>query len=78
MAYQALERPDQAIAAYRAALAREPDQAGWRLELALLLRQQGRLAEAQSEVGTLLAQQPNNTRALDLRTELAREIAEKH
>ena len=48
---------------YLTALDREPQQAGWRFELARLLCEQRRFAEARGELLTILATQPGNGQA---------------
>jgi O-antigen ligase len=59
-------RDADALTAYRGALARDPRQAGWRLELAKLLHRQGRLQEALEELGRVIQDQPDNAEARQL------------
>jgi O-antigen ligase/tetratricopeptide (TPR) repeat protein len=61
--HAALGQVEPALAAYRTALDREPQQAGWRLELARLLCEQRRFSEARGELLTILATQPGNGQA---------------
>jgi len=62
----ALGQPAEALDAYRAALARDPLQAGWRYEFARLLYQQERLHEAERELHAVLREQPDNGEAREL------------
>jgi hypothetical protein len=55
----ALHRGEEASRAYQAALAQEPRQANWRLELARLFYQQRRLREARRELLIVLSHQPD-------------------
>ncbi|HXG09752.1 MAG TPA: O-antigen ligase family protein [Gemmataceae bacterium] len=71
----ALGQEEEAVTAYREALALEPLQVEWRFELAGLLHQQGRLQEARRELITLLQRQPKNWKARKLLEAVAREIA---
>lgn len=64
--YRSLGQTEPAIAAYRRALTQEPEQTAWRYELAELLYQKGRPAEARDELLILLAQQPENGSAQTL------------
>jgi tetratricopeptide (TPR) repeat protein len=52
-------QPQLAIEAYRAAIAREPRQVGWRYELAEVLYHEGSLQQARRELETILLQHPN-------------------
>jgi O-antigen ligase/tetratricopeptide (TPR) repeat protein len=61
-----LGRDAEALTAYRGALARDPRQAGWRLELAKLLYRQGRLQETREELGRVIQDQPANAEARQL------------
>jgi O-antigen ligase/tetratricopeptide (TPR) repeat protein len=62
----ALDRPAEALEAYRKALTRDPLQVGWRYEFARLLYQQGRLRDSERELSSVLRDQPGNTEARDL------------
>jgi O-antigen ligase/tetratricopeptide (TPR) repeat protein len=64
--HTSLGQPAEALAAYRAALRREPQQADWRYEFAQLLYQQGHAQEARREVLLVLRQQPEHAKALQL------------
>jgi tetratricopeptide (TPR) repeat protein len=72
----ALSRSEEAAAAYQAALAQEPRQASWRLELAQLWYQQKHLREAQQELLIILSQQPNYSEARETLSFVERKIAE--
>jgi hypothetical protein len=72
----ALERLEEAAAAYQAALASEPRQASWRWEFARLLYQQQRLRESRLELLIVLSQQPNHSEARDFLTIVERKMAE--
>jgi tetratricopeptide (TPR) repeat protein len=58
-----LGQPEDALAAYRAALSRAPRQTDWRYEYAQLLYEHGRLQPAREELIILLDQDPNHARA---------------
>ncbi|HEX8202954.1 MAG TPA: tetratricopeptide repeat protein, partial [Isosphaeraceae bacterium] len=73
----ALERPEEALSAYRQALALEPLQVEWRFEFARLLHEQGRDQEAYAELRTVLGLRPDHPPALALRDAVARRIAEE-
>ena len=73
--YASLGRPEDALAAYQKALDRRPDQAGWRLEFARLLRERGRLPDARREISDVLAQQPANGEARALLLAIEHDIA---
>ncbi len=62
----ALGQPAEALDAYRAALTRDPLQAGWRYEFARLLYRQGRLRDAEHELGVVVREQPGNVEARQL------------
>lgn len=68
-----LDQPDEALAAYRAALTREPRQVEWRLEAARMLYRRGRLREAEDELRRLLRDQPDHGGAVALLKEVLRE-----
>jgi tetratricopeptide (TPR) repeat protein len=72
----ALDRPAEALDAYREALAREPLQVDWRFELARLLHRQGRDPEAYAELRTVLGMRPGDGPAIELREAVARRLAE--
>ncbi|HVX14220.1 MAG TPA: O-antigen ligase family protein [Pirellulales bacterium] len=73
--HEALEQPNEAIAAYRAALVKEPLKVDWRYEFAVLLYRQGLLRESRQEVRALLDQEPRHTAGQQLADVLAREAA---
>jgi tetratricopeptide (TPR) repeat protein len=64
--HTSLGQPAEALATYRAALRREPQQADWRYEFAQLLFQQGYVQAARREVCIVLRQQPGRAEALQL------------
>ena len=70
LCYQGLGRGEEAVQMYKTLVQREPSQANWRFELAQVLYQDGRLEEARSELATVLAQQPANTDAYKLWTQV--------
>jgi O-antigen ligase/tetratricopeptide (TPR) repeat protein len=70
-----LQQPNEAVAAYRAALAKEPLRLEWRYELATLLYEQGLLAEAQQEVRSLLDQEPRHGGGRQLADVLMHQLA---
>jgi tetratricopeptide (TPR) repeat protein len=77
-AHAALGQPAQAISAYRAALAQQPDQEGWHFELAGLLYRQGSLAalaEAYRELQTVVRLQPDHAAAKELLETVKRRLA---
>jgi tetratricopeptide (TPR) repeat protein/O-antigen ligase len=69
-----LDRPEEAVVSYRAALARRPGELAWRRELAQLFRQQRRWAEAERELLTILVLHPGDPRAEALLPVLRREM----
>jgi O-antigen ligase/tetratricopeptide (TPR) repeat protein len=71
--YELLNQPDEALAAYRAALTREPRQVEWRLEMARLMYRQGRLGEAEEELGQILNDQQGHGGAIALLNQVLRE-----
>jgi predicted Zn-dependent protease len=73
---RALDRSEEALAVYQAALAQEPHQVSWRLEFAQLLYQQKRLRECRRELRSVLAQRPDQADARKLLIALERQIAE--
>lgn len=75
LVHASLQQTDEAIAAYRAALAQQPLRVEWRYELATLLYEQGLLVEAQQEVRSLLDHEPRHRRGLQLADVLVRQIA---
>jgi O-antigen ligase/tetratricopeptide (TPR) repeat protein len=75
LAHDSLGQPGEAVAAYRAALAREPHREGWRYELAELLQREGRWREAQRELVTVLKGQPGHAEARALLTAVERQLA---
>jgi O-antigen ligase/tetratricopeptide (TPR) repeat protein len=72
---KALGQATEASAAYRALLAREPLNPGWRVELAQLLYQEGELNEARSELLTALSSEPKHAQARALLLVVTKEIA---
>jgi tetratricopeptide (TPR) repeat protein len=70
-----LGQPREAVAAYRAALMRDPGQVGWRYELAQVLYEQRQFPEARQELLAVLAQQPGHAQARLLLDAVANEIA---
>ena len=66
-----LKEPEQAVAALRTAVAREPSQAEWRYELASLLYAQGRLLEAHQELRAVLTYLPGHGQARKLLSTIA-------
>jgi tetratricopeptide (TPR) repeat protein/O-antigen ligase len=75
--YRDLGQPDEAIAAYRAALALAPAQASWRFDMARLLYEQGRLPDARRELRAVRAQQPGHQEAGELLRAVLREQARR-
>jgi O-antigen ligase/tetratricopeptide (TPR) repeat protein len=69
----ALGRPAESLSAYRAALAREPNNPGWRYEYAALLARQGRREDAERELRAVLRQQASHGPARELLQALTRE-----
>ncbi len=61
-----LDRPAEAITAYREALRLQPRQAQWHYALAVLLLQQKEFRKAQDELRISLGLQPENTAAAEL------------
>ena len=74
-AYASLDRPEEALAAYRKALDEQPDRAEWRMEFARLLRAQGRLQDARRELSDVLVGQSANAEARDLLEAVNHDIA---
>jgi hypothetical protein len=72
-----LERKEEAVTAYRHALALEPAQISWRLELAQLLLACGQAREAGRELSVVLAQRPGDATAQALLEAVRRYLAEK-
>ena len=72
-----LGRLDEAAEAYRAALTRAPDQAGWRFELAEILVKQARFDDARRELLTVLDQRPAHAEARELLGVVRRELVRK-
>jgi Flp pilus assembly protein TadD len=70
-------QPNLAIRHYRLALSINPWEIGWRLRLARLLRQQGRLSEADVEYSLLSQQAPERSDIRMERASLQLEIAEQ-
>jgi tetratricopeptide (TPR) repeat protein len=75
MVHRALGQRKEAVAAYRAALARERRQSAWRYELAALLLDEGQLLQARREVLVVLAQSAEDDRARRLFREVERRMA---
>jgi tetratricopeptide (TPR) repeat protein len=76
-AYEAMGQTDEALAAYHKALTQDPRQLGWRFEMAQLLHQSGRLAEAQRELQAILRLQPDNANVRGLLDTVIHELARK-
>jgi O-antigen ligase/tetratricopeptide (TPR) repeat protein len=74
---EGLGEPEKAVAAYEAALLRDPRQAGWRYELARLLRRQGRLEDARRQLLDVLAEQPGHQDGRQMLDTVRRELAER-
>jgi Tfp pilus assembly protein PilF len=72
----ALGQTQAALENYKTALARDPRQSGWRLELAKLLYQQRRLHDAQRELRLILAQHPGLAEVQGLLQSVEQEIRE--
>lgn len=72
----ALGRAEEAVATYQAALALEPNQVGWRFELARLLYQCQHIQESRRELLIVLSHQPQHVDARELLTTVERQIAE--
>ena len=73
----AVGQTEPAIAAYRSALALQPDQTDWRFELALLLYGQRELGDTRTELLTVLTQQPKHAAARKLLEAVSLERAKK-
>src|SRR5262249_4291564 len=73
--HAALGQVEPALAAYRTALDREPEQVSWRLELASFLCEQRRFSEAERELMTIMRTQPGNGQAKALLDAVARGLA---
>jgi tetratricopeptide (TPR) repeat protein len=69
-----LERPDEAVRAFRTALDRELGRAEWRWEFALYLEELDRLSDAEQETGRLLSREPTNPQYLGLRALIRRQL----
>jgi len=74
---EALGEPDQAAAAYEAALEQAPRETEWRCELVRLLLRQGRLKDARRQALAILADRPDHPEGLRLMRAVARDMAEK-
>jgi O-antigen ligase/tetratricopeptide (TPR) repeat protein len=74
--HRALGHPAEALAAYRAALDREPLQLAWRHELAELLYEQGQFRESFQELLKVQMLQPENNQVRALMDAVKRKIAE--
>jgi O-antigen ligase len=73
--YEALDRPEEAAAAYEAALRLQPLEVGWRVELAALLHESGRIEDARRHLVLVLGQRPGHARAKRLMSTITREQA---
>jgi O-antigen ligase/tetratricopeptide (TPR) repeat protein len=71
-----LGQREQADTCYQAALVREPNRTGWRLEYARLLLEERRLEDARHQLLLVLAQEPGNGPARALLDQVARLLAE--
>src|SRR5262249_13125387 len=76
LAHRALGQPEEALAAFRAAVEEAPANAAWRCEFAELLRRRGRMQEAPRQRSAVLASHPQNGKARDLHETVLQEIAE--
>ena len=74
--HRLLGQPSMARQSLRAALLEQPDQIGWRYELAQFLYDQGHIQESRREVRTILDQQPAHPAARELAALIARQEAE--
>lgn len=74
--YALLGQSEEALKDYRQALAQEPRQPSWHIELAKLFRAQGRWSEAREELMRGLALQPGNPKAAELLAEVNRQLNE--
>jgi tetratricopeptide (TPR) repeat protein len=72
----AMDRPEEAMGTFRAALATNPMQVEWRFELAQVLHQLGHFHQAGRELRSLLSHQPGHARARDLLTEIEPKLEE--
>jgi tetratricopeptide (TPR) repeat protein len=70
-----LERRDEARETYRQLVARQPEHARWRYELAEILREQGKLDDARRELVIVLAREPNHPQARELMALVSHELA---
>jgi len=77
VAHKSLGQPNEAIAAYRQLLSRQPAQANWRYELAQVLHEQNRLEDARRELVVVLAQQPKHAQARELLAIVSYELTRK-
>jgi len=73
--HQRLNQSPKALETYRELVARVPGQAAWRLELARLLYEHGRLQESRQELRVLLDEQPRNQAAKSLFEKVHEQIA---
>jgi tetratricopeptide (TPR) repeat protein len=74
--HRALGRPVEAVAAYRAALEREPLRISWRYELAELLYEQGQFSDSFQELLKVQLMQPDNEQARALMDAVKGKIAQ--
>jgi tetratricopeptide (TPR) repeat protein len=74
--HQALGQTDEALSAYRTAVAREPDRAEWRLEYAKVLRKKGHLKEAREEAMRVVRERKDLKEAEDLYNEVTERLRE--
>lgn len=72
--YRALDRPEKALQSYRQLLDRVPAQARWRFEFASYLYELRKLEEARRELTLVLAQEPNDRQARELRKTVVGEL----
>jgi tetratricopeptide (TPR) repeat protein len=75
--YASLGRPDEAVVAFQAALALEPDKAELRLKVAKLLFRKGHLQDARQELVTILQVHPGHGEARELLKAVAAALARK-
>jgi O-antigen ligase/tetratricopeptide (TPR) repeat protein len=71
-----LERPEEALKAYRIALIHAPGETAWRYEYAQLLFQEGHLEDAMKEVKRVLSEQPGNAEAKALHRAVFEKLVE--
>lgn len=73
VALRLLDRPDEALTAYKAALLSDSAPVDWEYEYAQLLFERGKLQEAQNALDLVLVRRPSFPGAKELREKVARE-----